>query len=266
MDFITIDDIKIHKKLIEFRDLILQKHPHYVFKPTESEKTHNGIVGYFSVYADHEPEFRIGSIGYDVQNKQWWIGGIYDDMSGKWHWISPDYVRTSIDMKRLCRFVKDMLVFPTMKKYSQSIHAQAMHNHVHKVRSEDSWNFEQETHDLPEETYQDFFKLAEMNYQPISKEFKNIMKTIVRESKAIVEKRKYNPSYCHVWVRKSSITYVLLDYNDTIPVDEKTVASRKDLPMPIQEKMAILDLMEISGGVHDDIGAKERPDFYTVFA
>jgi hypothetical protein len=267
MDYTMIDDMKVHNELIKFRDFLAQKHMNLLFKPQQTDRARNNEkVSYFEVYYDYEPEFRVGSIGFDSQNKKWWIGGVYPKINMNWNYESPDNVRSSVHMKNLNKFVKDIFVFPDIKMYARCNTIYAMNNHINSYRNNNDWSFHQETHGLPDETFDDFKRLHEMGFEPVSDEFKRIIKAVVEQGAEILERKKYNPEYYHVWVRKSGITYMKLDNNDFIIPEEKVVKTRAELPMLIQEKMAILDLLEISHELHEDIGAKEQPDFYTVFA
>jgi len=82
-----------------------------------------------------------------------------------------------------------------------------MHRYIHSYRNDGNWEFDRQTHGLPENAFADIYKLNDMGYKPVSSEFATLMMVIVENYEKMKQKRQYNPLYHKVWVRETGITY-----------------------------------------------------------
>lgn len=257
-------NITILNELVALRDELFKRNPNYLFVEKERDYYNNQNHNYYEVYFVNEPDIRVGAIGYFSSEKKWWVSSCYKG-GGRWICTAPECGKTSIHMKSIVKQAPDMLCFPTMKEFMQSNYLWSMEQHIKQKQNELNWEMSNNTHGLPEAMFVDFIKLADMGYKPISLEVKEVMDYLKSNFDKYLETKAYNPEYYHVWIKRSDITYQ--KFQDDQQIDEpKIVATKADLPQTIVEKLAILDLLEAGSEVHDDLGVKGKPNFYSVFA
>jgi hypothetical protein len=257
-------NIKMLNELVALRDELFKRNPHYSFVPKEREgygddKNRN----YFEVYMTNEPDIRIGAIGYISNEKKWWVSSCFKQ-GGRWINSAPESGKTSIHMKSIVKQAPQMLCFPTMQEFMQSNYLWAMGQHIRQKQQQLNWDMSHNTHSIPEGMYADFLKLKDMGYKPLSLEVKEVMDYLELNYEKYQQAKDYNPTYYHVWFKRSDITYQKYQ-GDEVLDESKTVATRAELPQTIIEKLAILDLLEVNNEVHDDLGVRGKPNFYSVF-
>lgn len=256
-------NILIHNELVALRDELFKRNPNYLFVPKESAYQGGNDRNYYEVYFVNEPDIRVGAIGYFLSDKKWWVSSCFKS-GGRWIGTAPENGKTSIHMKMIVKHAPSMLCFPTMQDFMRSNYLWSMEQHIRQKQQTMNWEMSNNTHGLPEAMFADFIKLADMGYKPISLETKEVMDYLKLNYDKYLETQKYNPVYYHVWFKRSDITYQ--KYQGDQHIDEpKTVATKADLPQTIIEKLAILDLLEVGADVHDDLGVKGKPNFYSVF-
>jgi hypothetical protein len=255
-------NIKILDEVVALRDELFTRNPNYSFIPKALNWHGDDNRNYFEVYMANEPDIRIGSIGYLSNEKKWYVGSCFK--SGRWVGSAPDSAKTSIHMKSIVKQAPQMLCFPTMQEFMQSNHLWAMGQHIRQKQHEMNWEMSHHTHGVPESMYADFLKLKDMGYKPQSLELKEAIDYVELNHEKYQQAKNYNPTYYHIWFKRSDITYQ--KYQDDEVLDEpKTVATRAELPQTMIEKLAILDLLEVNNEVHDDLGVRGKPNFYSVF-
>ena len=257
-------NIKMLDELVALRDVLFKRNPNFSFVPKEREgygddKNRN----YFEVYMANEPDIRIGAIGYISNEKKWWVSSSFKQ-GGRWISSAPESGKTSIHMKSIVKHAPEMLCFPTMQEFMQSNYLWAMGQHIRQKQQQMNWDMSHNTHSIPEGMYADFLKLKDMGYKPLSLEVKEVMDYLELNYEKYQQAKDYNPTYYHVWFKRSDITYQKYQ-GDEVLDEPKTVATRAELPQTIIEKLAILDLLEVNNEVHDDLGVRGKPNFYSVF-
>lgn len=250
-------------ELIALRDEVFKQNDQFIFKPID--KTEYGRHRlWYEVYFTNEPNIELGKIGYLAQNKTWWISSEYQD-SGRWIGEVGEHGNISIHMKNIVKKAKDLLVMPSFEQYTKHNHIYAMQRHIGNAQSKYNWEIHSNTSSIPESMYADLFKLHDMGYKPISAELKQAIDYMVQNQEAHEKARTYNPFYYQVWLKSSEVCYQ--KFQDGEPVEPmKFVKTKNELPESIYDKVVILDLMEVNDDIHDEIGCKEKANFYSVFA
>lgn len=250
-------------ELIALRDEVFKQDNQFIFKPINNTDYGRQRMWYEVCFAN-EPNIELGKIGYIINTKTWWISSQYR-ASGRWIGEVGENGNTSIHMKNIVKKAKDLLVMPSFEEYTKHNYINAMVSHIRSIRNTHQWEIRQFTHDMPEEIFADLFKLHDMGYKPISAELKQAIDYMVQNQEAHEKTRNYNPEYCHVWLKSSEICYQ--KFKDGEPIEPtKFVKNKMELPQHILEKVVILDLLEVGNEIHDDVGCKEKPNFYSVFA
>jgi len=262
-----IDNVELNDEVIVLRDELIKQNDNYLFKPKENEwnRKETCDYNYLEIYFKHEPDLRVGAIGYYKDNKAWWVSSAFYSQ-GRYMSGSPENANSSIYMKNIIKIAKEVLKIPTMSDYKDRLYIRQMSSHIYGKQNTDTWELDNGTNHIPHSLHADMLKLHETGYKPISKEFQEAIEFLVaykeKESKTSV----YNPQYYNVWVRNSQVVYRLFEKDSPI-ADEIVVKFKQDLPQDILEKLVILDLMDIKNiEVHEGLGVKEKPDFYSVFA
>jgi len=255
-------NIKILDEVVALRDELFKRNPNYSFIPKQLNWHGDDNRNYFEVYMANEPDIRIGAIGYLSNEKKWYVSSCFK--SGRWVVSAPDSAKTSIHMKSIVKQAPQMLCFPTMGEFMQSNHLWAMGQHIRQKQHQMNYEVSSNTHGVPESMYADFLKLKDMGYKPQSLELKEAMDYLELNHEKYIQQKNYDPVFYHVWFKRSDITYQ--KYQGDSHLDEpKTVATRAELPQTILDKLVILDLLDVGSEVHDDLGVKGKPNFYSVF-
>lgn len=256
-------DTSFPTELIALRDEVFKQNDQYTFKPID-RTDYGRNRQWYEVYFANEPNIELGKIGYLPQNKTWWISSEYRAV-GRWIGEVGEHGNTSIHIKNIVKKAKDLLVMPSFEEYTKHNYINAMANHVQTTQNTHHWDIRQNTFDMPDSIFADLFKLHDMGYKPISAELKQAIDYMVQNQEAHEKAKTYNPEYYYVWLKSSEICYQ--KFKDGEPIEPtKFVKNKTDLPESIYSKVVILDLMEVGNDIHEDLGCKEKPNFYSVFA
>ena len=255
-------DTSFSTELIALRDEVFKQNNEFYFKPID--KTDYGQHRmWYEVYFANEPNIELGKIGYLTQSKTWWISSQYR-ATGRWIGAVGEHGNTSVHMKNIVKKAKDLLVMPNFEEYIKHNYMNAMHRHIRHIQNKHNWEINSNTYNIPEAMFADLFKLHDMGYKPISLELKEAIDYIVQNQAEHEKSRNYNPEYYNVWIKSSEICYQ--KFKDGEPIEPtKFVKNKNELPESIHDKVVILDLLEVSDDIHEDIGCKEKPNFYSVF-
>lgn len=256
-------DTSFATELITLRDEVFKQNDQYIFKPID-RTDYGRHRQWYEVYFANEPNIELGKIGYLTQSKTWWISSEYR-ATGRWIGEVGENGNISIHMKNIVKKAKDLFVMPSFEEYTKHNYIHAMANHIQATQNKHHWDIRSNTFDMPDSIFADLFKLHDMGYKPISPELKQAIDYMVQNQEAHEKAKTYNPEYYYVWIKTSEICYQKFQDGESVE-PAKFVKTKNELPESIYNKVVILDLMEVSDDIHDDIGCKEKPNFYSVFA
>ena len=255
-------DTSFATELITLRDEVFKQNDQYIFNPID-RTDYGRHRQWYEVYFANEPNIELGKIGYLAQSKTWWISSQYR-ATGRWIGEVGEHGNTSIHMKNIVKKAKDLFVMPSFEEYTKHNYINAMQRHINHIQSKYNWEINSNTCSIPDSMFADLFKLHDMGYKPISPELKQAIDYMVLNQEKHEQARNYNPFYYQVWLKSSEICYQKFQDGESVE-PAKFVKTKNELPESIYNKVVILDLMEVSDDIHDDIGCKEKPNFYSVF-